>query len=59
MNEKQETKISFSDKYGRREIQINKGDLTISEVFEDLVLPLLLAVGYLPETIDNYMSPPN
>jgi len=40
------TSINFKNEFGSYTIEINKDGMTIDEVFEDLITPVLLAAGY-------------
>ena len=46
------TTITMKTEYGTSEIHVNKDDMNIDDVFEELIEPLLLAVGYSKQTID-------
>lgn len=37
-------------------IDVTADGLTISEVFDELVIPALLAFGYMQESIDDYFT---
>ena len=50
------TEITLRNKYGEYTIRVPQGDLLISEMFDDLIMPALLAAGYHQESIDNWLS---
>lgn len=50
------TKLTLENDYGTYSVGINKQDLTIGSMFEDLVIPVLLAAGYQQESIDNCLG---
>lgn len=50
------TKITIEDQYGRYLVELNKDDLNIQEVFEELIVPALLACGFSSETINKYLG---
>ena len=37
-------------------IEVGSDDLTIGEVWEDLIKPALLALGYHPKTVDELVG---
>jgi hypothetical protein len=37
-------------------IQVNKSEMDVAEMFEDIIIPTLLAAGYTKESIDNYLD---
>jgi len=47
------TSINFKDEFGSYTIEINKDGMTIDEVFEDLITPVLLAAGYSRKNIED------
>ena len=50
------SKITYENEYGTYSIEIPDGNLTISQMMEDLVIPVLLAAGYSKEVIDDYIG---
>lgn len=54
------TTISLKNIYGDREhqvtISVNYGDLEMKAFLEDLVIPLLRAVGFAEETIRDHIE---
>jgi hypothetical protein len=51
-----QTTIEFKNKHGEYKISVNKDEMTIGEVFEDLIEPVLLAAQYRQEQIDDYLD---
>lgn len=37
-------------------LELDNDDLTLPQVVRDLIIPALLAWGYQPETIDQYIT---
>lgn len=56
MPEIRSTKITLKDAYGEYNIEVPRTDLSIDEVFDDLVRPVLLAAGYSKEIIDEIIG---
>ncbi len=50
------TTITLQSRYGSISITIDRDDMNIMEVFEDLITPALLASGYSQETINDYLG---
>ena len=49
------TKIEITNQYSTVTLSVNKDDMTINEMFEDLIKPSMYALGYSPELIDGYL----
>lgn len=45
------TEITLVDRYGSVSVSTNKSDMTIDDVVEELVKPVLLAKGYSSELV--------
>ena len=50
------TQIILKNGYGEFAVKINKTDMNIGEMFDDLIKPVLLAAGYAEETIDKMLA---
>lgn len=50
------TSITLSTQDGNYTISLGKDDMNMEEVMGDLIRPLLLAAGYQPETISEYIE---
>jgi len=60
------TKVSFEVQWDKNAVLPSDGltcsievpypDLTIDQVFEELIIPLLLAAGYANESIEGYLD---
>lgn len=50
------TRIELKNCYGEFAVRLERDDLAISEVVEDLVIPLLLAAGYSQIIIDECLG---
>ena len=51
------SKITLENQYGEYSVSTKKEDLHIAEMFDDLVIPVLLAAGYHQGSIDEYLNP--
>jgi hypothetical protein len=49
------TSITFCNQNGNYTISLPKDDMTVDEVMQELVKPVLLAVTYQPENINEYI----
>ena len=49
------TSIEYVNEYGCFTISLPKDDMTINEVMQELVKPVLLAATYQPESINEYI----
>jgi len=47
------TIATLETEYGKIKVSVKKSDLTIFELWEDVIEPLLVASGYAQETINN------
>ena len=47
------TKITLETQYGSATIAVNQDDMNISDLWEQVIEPLLLAAGYHPETVKS------
>lgn len=54
--EKETTTITLENCYGSTTITVNKTDMDMDEVIQDLVRPMLLAVGYHRDTVEEYLG---
>ena len=50
------TRLVLENENGRYSIEIKKEMITISEFFDELVVPILLAAGYSEKLIQDYYS---
>ena len=50
------TEITLRNKYGEYTIRVPQGDMLIGELFDDVVVPVMLAAGYQRESLDNWLS---
>lgn len=50
------TRIELQNENGRFVIELNDDQLTVQAMFDDLWIPLLLAAGFQPETISDYLG---
>ena len=50
------TKITLENEDGVYSVETFKADMTVSEVMDDLVRPVLLAAGYHPDSIARYFE---
>ena len=50
------TRISLETCYGASTIEVFKDDMTIEEVMQELVAPVLLASGYHPNSVHDYIE---
>lgn len=53
------TAITLENENGQYRIKIPKTALNISDMFEDLIEPLLVAAGFSQDTIDDYLIRPD
>lgn len=53
------TTLTLENQYGKYTIEVNKTDLSIDQLFEELIDPMLHAMGYAQETIDEYLGREN
>ena len=56
LKDTKKTIITLTDHYGRYTISKNKVDIPISEMFDDVIIPLLIASGYAESAIDEYLE---
>jgi hypothetical protein len=56
---KETTKIQFTNCYGTYSIEMNDTDMDIDDVVINLVKPLLLAVGYHPNSVADALGEDN
>lgn len=54
--EQAKTTATLTTEYGSVTIVVNKTDMTLPEVFEELLEPLLLATGFSQGVIDDYLK---
>ena len=50
------TSLTFQDEYGTYSITVNDRDLTLVEVMDKLVIPVLTSAGYSREAFDEMMA---
>lgn len=50
------TTLTLRNEYGEYTVQVNQRELTIAEIIDDLVIPVLLAAGYSREVIDSCLA---
>ena len=50
------TILTIENNYGKCSIEANKTDMSLGDLMEDLIVPLLLAAGYGQGTIDSYID---
>ena len=53
---KNTTTISLNDGYGSYTVEVDKVDMSMDEVFQELVIPVLLASGYQRENINQWIT---
>ena len=49
------TSIEFENEYGRYTISMEEDIVQIDNVMQELVKPLLLAAGFQPESVSEYI----
>lgn len=50
------TKVTLQTQYGTVSVEIPRGDLTIPELWEEVLRPLLLGSGYSADIVDELMG---
>jgi hypothetical protein len=50
------TGIAFWNENGNYSVEVREAEQNIADVFEYLIIPVLLAAGYKQESIDNYLD---
>jgi len=50
----QQTTATLETQYGKVTVAVNSVDLTITDLMETVIFPLLLGAGYSQEVIDGY-----
>lgn len=50
-------RIQFTDDFGTYTVERLTLGCTLPEIMEELVIPVLLAAGFQPDTIDGYLNP--
>ena len=50
------TKITIENNYGIYSIESKETDLTFNDLWECVVMPVILAAGYSKELIDGYFD---
>jgi hypothetical protein len=50
------TKLTLSNENGEYAVHVRIGEMNIGEMFENLIVPVLLAAGYSPTVVDEYLS---
>ncbi len=55
-DEANQTTLTLTDSYGSYTITINKIDNTLGTVVQELVKPVLLAAGYHPDSVSDYLE---
>ena len=50
------TEITLRNKYGEYTVRVLRDDMLIGELFDDVVVPVMLAAGYQRESLDNWLS---
>lgn len=48
------TKLTLENEYGIYAVEVNKSNMEISDVFETLIAPILLAAGYSTDNIKEW-----
>ena len=48
-----ETRVEFSNEHGRYIIEVAKDNMTLQEVIDELIKPILHAAGYDHENIED------
>lgn len=50
------TKVTIENEFGKYTVEVDKDDMNLSELLDQLVLPALLSVGYHRSTLDKYIN---
>jgi hypothetical protein len=50
------TKITLENRDGKYTVEVSDELVTISDVIDDLIRPVLLAAGFHNDTIDEYLG---
>ena len=50
------TKLTLTNCYGRYEIEINKDDMTLDEMANEIIRPILILTGYNKDQINEYIN---
>jgi hypothetical protein len=50
------TKITFETQYGKYIVEVNKDDMHIESIMTELIIPVLIASGFHPDTISEYIN---
>ena len=50
------TTLELRNEFGRYTVELQKQEMNIGDVFEDLVMPVLLAAGYSQTVIESYLG---
>lgn len=53
MSEKNKTKVTLTNNFGEYSVLVDRVDLPLPDVIEDLLKPLMFAVGYGEKTVDE------
>jgi hypothetical protein len=49
-------KISLTNEYGTYTIELDKECVQLSDYIENLIIPVLLAAGFVRESLDEYFD---
>ncbi len=54
--ERTTTTIILINNYGKYEVSVDRVDLDIYNIMDDVIKPVLMASGFAEETIDKYLD---
>ena len=50
------TKLTLENIYGKYTIEVPDDNMAMQKVVDDLIIPVLLAAGFHPKTIEEYIK---
>lgn len=50
------TVITIENQYGRYQVAVKRGDLSITDIMNDCVIPVLIAAGYSEQTLKDLLA---
>jgi len=53
------TAVTISNCFGDYSIEIKDTDMTVDQMFEELIIPVMLAAGYQAKSIEDYLDGEN
>ena len=56
MSNRDTTKLTLENEHGTYTVEIPRTELNLEHMFDDLVMPVLYAAGYHPDSVARYMD---